>query len=67
MITLFAVCNSCILGEVSFFAMTMMPIALVCTIYALRIFLIRGEKIKTRDKNRYVNIMYIYVCMFLFF
>jgi uncharacterized membrane protein YidH (DUF202 family) len=40
-------------SDVAFFGLTMMPIALIFTIYALRIYLLRSEKIKTRDRNRW--------------
>lgn len=41
-------------GQGHLFALVLLPIALIFIIYALRTYLIRNEKIKGRDSNRYL-------------
>jgi hypothetical protein len=40
-------------GSTQDYAMFMMPVSLLFIIYALRTYLIRSEKIRTRDSNRW--------------
>ncbi len=39
-------------GNAALLAMLIMPVSLLFVVYALRTYLIRSEKIKTRDANR---------------
>jgi uncharacterized membrane protein YidH (DUF202 family) len=43
----------CCVGDVGYFAMSMLPIAFAITIYAVKVYLARGNKIGTRDPGRW--------------